>query len=266
MNFEKILFFGLTAVLLSGLSCVYAENIDPNEDGSQYAYGENVGWVNLEPDVPGEGTVYGVTVSDDELTGWAWGENIGWISLMPLDYGGVFNDGWGDLYGEAWGENVGWIYFDPQVAGDPHNYGVNINSEGDFLGWAWGENIGWIHFEGSGPIEYGVKTLWRPAVCYLIGEARGVCGEIITPANYAACLMLNLEDREVWCCPYQPCGDANGDGYVNPEDYLTIFANIGFPSTESPRADVNHDGYVNPEDYLTVFENIGIGDGQVCEP
>ena len=27
----------------------YAENIDPNEDGSQYAYGENVGWVNFEP-------------------------------------------------------------------------------------------------------------------------------------------------------------------------------------------------------------------------
>ena len=29
----------------------YAENIDPNEDGSQYAYGENVGWLNFEPDL-----------------------------------------------------------------------------------------------------------------------------------------------------------------------------------------------------------------------
>ena len=29
----------------------YAENIDPNEDGSQYAYGENIGWLNFEPNL-----------------------------------------------------------------------------------------------------------------------------------------------------------------------------------------------------------------------
>ena len=27
----------------------FAENIDPDNDGSQYAWGENVGWMNLEP-------------------------------------------------------------------------------------------------------------------------------------------------------------------------------------------------------------------------
>ena len=26
-----------------------AENIDPYNDGSQYTYGENVGWLNFEP-------------------------------------------------------------------------------------------------------------------------------------------------------------------------------------------------------------------------
>ena len=29
----------------------FAENIDPNNDDSQYAYGENVGWVNFEPNL-----------------------------------------------------------------------------------------------------------------------------------------------------------------------------------------------------------------------
>ena len=102
--------------------------------------------------------------------------------------------------------------------------------------------------------------------CYVIGEPRGVCGEIITPANYAAWLTLKVEDREIWCCPYQPCGDANGDGYANPEDYLVIFANLGSSAVNAPRADVNHDGYVNPEDYLTVFANLGSGDGEICPP
>ena len=35
------------------LCCVnlHAENIDPYEDGSQYAHGENVGWLNFEPNL-----------------------------------------------------------------------------------------------------------------------------------------------------------------------------------------------------------------------
>lgn len=30
---------------------LYAENIDPNEDSSQYAYDESVGCINLQPDL-----------------------------------------------------------------------------------------------------------------------------------------------------------------------------------------------------------------------
>ena len=29
----------------------FAENIDPYENGSQYASGENVGWLNFEPNL-----------------------------------------------------------------------------------------------------------------------------------------------------------------------------------------------------------------------
>ena len=100
--------------------------------------------------------------------------------------------------------------------------------------------------------------------CYIEGQPRGVCGETITATNVAAWNTLNAADQPIWCCDYQPCGDANNDGYVNPEDYLVIFANLGAHAVDIPRADVNHDGYVNPEDYLTIFSNLGQGDGEAC--
>ena len=126
---------------------VGAENIDPDDDGSQYPYGENVGWLNFEPQQGG-----GVTVSDAQLIGYVWAENIGWINLNPTN-GGVVNDGDGNLSGYAWGENIGWINFAPTGAG------VTIDPDtGIFSGYAWGENIGWINFAPTGG---GMKTSWR---------------------------------------------------------------------------------------------------------
>ena len=121
-----------------------AENIDPNEDDLQYAYGENVGWLNFEPNLPNPKV--GTTVTSDKLTGLIWAENIGWINLSPTMYGGVSNDGAGNLSGYAWAENVGWLNFNPVVPGDSTRYGVTIDTDGNFDGWAWGENIGWINF------------------------------------------------------------------------------------------------------------------------
>ncbi|MHC4575587.1 MAG: hypothetical protein ACYS76_15950 [Planctomycetota bacterium] len=138
-----------------------AENIDPNDDGSQYAYGENVGWFNFEPNRP-EPNV-GATVSDYNVTGLIWAENIGWVNLDPNDVDpntGVHNDGTGQLSGLAWGQNVGWINFDPRVPADPNHYGVTIDHDGNFDGWAWGENIGWIHFQSTSPVAYKVQTSW----------------------------------------------------------------------------------------------------------
>jgi len=128
------------------------ENIDPYEDGSQFAYGENVGWLNFEAN---EGP--GVTVSGDKVSGFVWAENIGWINLSPV-YGGVLNDGGGLLSGHAWGENVGWINFNPIVSGDPTRYGVSIDEFGEFSGWAWGENIGWINFNSADLFGQGVRA------------------------------------------------------------------------------------------------------------
>ena len=139
-------------IILVLTSVAFAENIDPYEDDSQYAYGENVGWLNFEPNVAGPNV--GATVSDSNLTGFIWAENIGWINLSPASYGGILNDGSGNLSGYAWGENVGWLDFDPNVPGDANDYGVTIDIDGNFGGWAWGENIGWINFQGASKVDW----------------------------------------------------------------------------------------------------------------
>jgi len=145
----------LVGVLLFSCVSLYAENIDPNEDGSQHAYGENVGWLNFEPNIPDPNV--GAAVSDSNLTGFIWAENIGWINLDPNDSDpntGIANDGAGNLSGYAWGENVGWLNFDPNVPGDANDYGVTIDADGNFDGWAWGENIGWIHFQSAFKVDW----------------------------------------------------------------------------------------------------------------
>ena len=132
-----------SALLVLNAFCV-AENIDPKNDDSQYSYGENVDWLNWEPN-----TGHGVQVDDTQLSGYIWAENIGWVNLRYQIGGagpdtGVVNDGNGNLSGYAWGENVGWINFAPQYGG-----GVRIDKQGVIKGWAWGENIGWIHLHSG---------------------------------------------------------------------------------------------------------------------
>ncbi len=162
----------IVATLCCTIATVFAENIDPANDDSQYAYAENVGWLNAELDTDGDGTPdEGVTVADFELTGWMWAENVGWISLSckntgtcgVVDYG-VENDGNGRLSGFAWAENVGWINFscDTLDTCATTDYGVSIDaSTGDFSGQAWGENIGWITFADTSPVAYKVTTGWN---------------------------------------------------------------------------------------------------------
>ncbi len=138
-------------VVAAGLSVAFnlcfAENIDPHNDDSRYAYGENIGWLNFDPN---KGP--GVTVGDTQLAGYIWAQNVGWINLSPASYGGVVNDGGGNLSGYAWGENVGWINFAPAQGG------VTIDEAGNFNGWAWGRNIGWIHLRSESPVCYKVTA------------------------------------------------------------------------------------------------------------
>ena len=191
--FRQTLSIIFSLVLLLFCSAVYAENIDPNDDGSQYAYGENVGWLNAEPD--GDGGP-GVEVSDLELTGYIWGENIGWINLSPANYGGVSNDGVGNLSGYAWGENVGWISFSCENTSScsTADYGVTIDpATGEFSGFAWGENIGWINFAQT--TGGRVKTEWG-------GDDEGPITSLVmadpnpAPVNTYITLTAHVDDSE----------------------------------------------------------------------
>lgn len=156
------------ALLGAVASVVAAETIDPVNDNSQYAWGENVGWINAEPS--GNGGP-GVTVSGAKLTGYMYGENIGWINLNCTNNGtcastgnyGVTNDGAGTLGGYAWAENIGWISFScqntPATCASTGNYGVTINpATGLFAGKAYAENAGWIVFDYTTSAATRVKT------------------------------------------------------------------------------------------------------------
>jgi hypothetical protein len=175
------------ALWIAATSLAFAENIDPANDQSQYAYSENIGWLNAKPS--GDGGP-GVQVDDATLSGWMWGENVGWVSLSCVNTSscsatnyGVTNDGCGTLTGLAWSENVGWINFAPTTGG------VSIDPQtGDFSGAAWGENIGWITFADDSPVPYGVNTSWRSSAP--TGGPAGVCAGSPTciepPPNLAA--------------------------------------------------------------------------------
>ena len=135
------------------LTVTRAENIDPYNTGEQYSWSENAGWLNFEPAMGP-----GVHVSSSIVQGFVWAENIGWVNLSPSTYGGVLNDGNGNLSGFAGAENAGWINLDPDVPDDKQNlYKVTVDSDGRFSGWAWGENVGWIHFDE-------IQT-WSPRAC-----------------------------------------------------------------------------------------------------
>jgi hypothetical protein len=135
---------------------------------NKWAWGTNIGWVNLNP------AHGGVTVYDDHLEGYLWAENIGWVRLgthqgggthtyanTAADTYGVNNDSHGNLSGYAWSTNVGWINFAPT-----HNQ-VTINPiTGEFDGYAWAENVGWIHFKNDSP-AYKVVTTWGASKIYL---------------------------------------------------------------------------------------------------
>ncbi|MBI3449026.1 MAG: hypothetical protein HY049_08945 [Acidobacteria bacterium] len=161
MKCPKTRLLALAAAILLGGGAAFAENIDPGNAGSKFAWSENLGWINARPGGAGGP---GVQVSDSGLTGWAWSENAGWISLSCANRScaagsyGVTNDGCGTLAGYAWSENAGWINFAPAGAGvtiDPVN--------GNFSGRAWSENAGWITFSSSSPVAYRVTTGWRRA-------------------------------------------------------------------------------------------------------
>ena len=169
MMIFQILRVGLIGGCLLAPFPVVAEDVDPDNDGSQYAWAGKLGWINAEP--LGDGGP-GMALSDELATGWLWSANSGWISLScentdtcaAVDYG-VLNDGTGQLSGHAWSPNLGWISFsctDSSSCGSV-DYGVEVDpTSGEMSGWAWAANVGWISFSctdtaSCGSVDFGVR-------------------------------------------------------------------------------------------------------------
>ena len=140
-------------LLLGALAALGDSTIDMTD---KYAYGANIGWINLE----GDGT-NGVVVGEFFLSGSAWGANVGWIDFGDgspangvsyandsADDFGVNSDGLGNLSGYAYGANLGWINFEWAEAADPDRPRVD-HLTGQFEGFAYGANVGWINL-GAG--------------------------------------------------------------------------------------------------------------------
>ena len=161
---------GLLAISLIVVFPASADTIDPNDEGSQYAWSENTGWLNAEP--LGDGGP-GARIWETRAEGWIWAENIGWVSLSctntascsTIDYE-VTNDGTGNLAGFAWSENAGWVSISCEntLSCGTVDYGVVVDpTTGELSGYAWSENLGWISLScvntGScATVDFTVKT------------------------------------------------------------------------------------------------------------
>lgn len=107
---------------------VFASTTDGTINNSyRYAWSENAGWIDFGSSA---GNVH---VTDTALTGSAYGENIGWITLNPPAQGGVTNNAEGALSGYAWSENAGWIDFSKVTIGSNGVFAGNAYSEN--IGW-----------------------------------------------------------------------------------------------------------------------------------
>jgi hypothetical protein len=153
--------WAVAALALAAL--VAAADNGGTDPAARTAWGENVGWLNAAPAVPGAGVAVRYNGETGWLAGYAWCENVGWLKFGS-DAGGPYANttasDWGvnlgasgALSGYAWGENIGWVKFDTAHT----NVTVNLAS-GGFAGLAWGENVGWLNFGGASA-TYGVRTL-----------------------------------------------------------------------------------------------------------
>lgn len=102
-----------------------------------FAWGENIGWINLGDGQPANGTSYA------NVDGGDFGVNIETARTGPNA---------GVLYGLAWSENAGWVNFGERNAPwIPFEQRARIERPTNRLrGYAWSENLGWINLGEDG--------------------------------------------------------------------------------------------------------------------
>ncbi|MBK8479502.1 MAG: hypothetical protein IPL39_25455 [Opitutaceae bacterium] len=168
----------LLALLAIPLACVAQS--DPATD---FAYGANVGWVNVQPQ---RGAGIYVDANETFFAGYIYGANIGWISMgdgTPVngysysnstagDFG-VNNDGAGNLSGYAYGANIGWINFGWAGLGDPNRPRFDLD-DGEFHGYAYSANCGWVNLGPAiSPSARSTGRIPTPTASTTTGSASG---------------------------------------------------------------------------------------------
>jgi hypothetical protein len=165
---------GTLLLSLSIVPTASAEDVDPFDDGSQYAYAENAGWINAEP---GGDAGPGMSIAGSSVSGWLWSDNLGWISLSCTNTDSCDDQAFGvriavldqslqifELDGYAWSENAGWISFSCRDSNTcaAVNYRVQLDAQTGMLnGHAWSGNLGWVTLScaataSCGNVDYGM--------------------------------------------------------------------------------------------------------------
>lgn len=175
------------------------------------------------------------TISPDHAH--AWGANIGWLNWRGDDANGAQLNGY-FCSGYLFSPNVGWIHLgrgpaDGQVYqnNSAADFGVNVDARGNLRGLAYGANIGWLAFEEQGAPKvdlrsgnlsgfvYGANVGWislSNAVAFVqtaAGELSRDSDQDGLPDDWELQFAATLEVLRAG-------GDADGDGYLDSEEYL----------------------------------------------
>ena len=203
------------------------------------------GWVDFGS------TAGAVHVSDSVLTGSAYGENIGWLTLNPQTYGGVTNNAEGALSGYAWGENAGWVDFSKVTIGSDGVFAGN--AYGENIGWiTFGTGNNKVSTDWR---PASTRTVAAPAASVSSGgggEKRSVSSSLVasnvslslkvTPShaslpasdgqvvytyavsNTGVAPVLGVSITDTACSPVSySSGDTNGDSSIN---YNSLYTNV----------------------------------------
>jgi hypothetical protein len=161
----------LSVAFLVSFSLASAFSIDSTNRTARL-FSDTANLVNFKPSfMDGNKPVAAqLDMNQSQLTGYAWGNNIGWVNLNSLNCD-ANGDGLTDttnfsfcttgqpispfkvsmsgntLSGYAWSQNGGWINFGPfSNSATPQ---VTMNASGQLSGFAWIQNYGWLQFDCS---------------------------------------------------------------------------------------------------------------------
>ncbi|MEK7650585.1 MAG: hypothetical protein AAB364_01800 [Patescibacteria group bacterium] len=151
MRLKKVCLIFLLALALVS-PALASETVGTVSASHAYAWGENLGWINLAPTNTSDEYV-GVTVTDSGLSGYGWSSKYGWINFQPSNSSqSVANTSEGSLSGAAWVSGLGWLDLG----------GISISDNGVFAGTAGtsGNSVGRVTFDCD---NCSVQTDWRPA-------------------------------------------------------------------------------------------------------